>query len=454
MGARSAVGRAAVAALAAAFVLLGLLSYVFVQRPAAVVEAPQAPEAGGPVVEARAAAQLGLHNRLEVYKNGGLVYAKDGDPWTVNLGKLLVLFMFSTDHTDVPPLRPTFVVQPHRLTTVTTVFSTITPGGEILVGNTRALQNVVVGIGSGTAPFSVNDVSLASTITLQDVLDPGSVAFADAGDFYWLNITGQFTGLTATVSEAGLFRRIHHTGDPPLPDTQPLALLAREVISPAISLAPDDLLAVKYAIRISKLPFVRYGLCDFVQTVFGLMTGNLLPSFPCPRTTSPGNIVYNIPRFGLVAGLACKQRGWSGPPPCVRAVFATQSVAFTDRFTVTAIPAGADFAVTQSATTITTNATHLIIRTVFQHAPASSTTFYGLAVYRDAVHASPRDPGSVAVTLTGFTTRVATAAGWWIWNDWDFSQKYLLMFIPFDPPVTAPPGSRIRVTLELALPIG
>jgi hypothetical protein len=404
-------------------------------------------------VEARAAAQLGLHNRLEVYKNGGLVYAKEGDPWTVNLGKLLVLFMFSTDYTDVPPLRPTFVVQPHRLTTVTTVFSTITAGGEIRVGTYRGLQTVVVGIGSGSVPFSVDDVSLASTITLQDILDPGSVVFADAGGFFWLNITGQFTGLTATVSEAGLFRRIHHAGDPPAPDSQPLALLAREVISPAISLAPDDLLAVKYAIRISKLPFVQYGMCDFVQAVFGLMAGDLLPSFPCSRTTSPNNVVYSIPRFGLVSDLACKQASSSGPPPCVRAVFATQSVAFTDRFTVTAIPAGADFAVKQSATTITTNTTHLIIRTVFQLAPASSTPFYGLAVYRDAVHLDPRRAVTV-VTLTGFTTRVATATGWTLVNNSEYTQRYLLMFVPFDPPVTVPPGSRIRVTLELALPIG
>jgi hypothetical protein len=147
----------------------------------------------------------------------------------------------------------------------------------------------VVGIGSGTATPSVNDVSLQSTITLYDVVDASNVAFQDAGSFYWLNITGQFTGLAVTVSEVGLFRRVVGAGPVNPPDQQFLLLLARDLISPPITLVADDVLVVKYAIRVSKDVLVRFGLCDLVQVVFGLGDINLRGSYPCPRTAQPGN---------------------------------------------------------------------------------------------------------------------------------------------------------------------
>jgi len=100
-------------------------------------------------------------------------------------------------------------------------------------------------------------------------------------------------------------------------------------------------------------------------------------------------------------------------------------------------------------TTITTNSTHLIIRTTLRLAVSSSATFYGLALYRgvlyDAIFITD------VATYTAFTTRVVTreveVAGFYS------DEKYLLMFIPFDPPLTVPAGSRVQVTLELALPI-
>jgi hypothetical protein len=53
-------------------------------------------------------------------------------------------------------------------------------------------------------------------------------------------------------------------------------------------------------------------------------------------------------------------------------------------------------------------------------------------------------------TYTAFTTRVVT------WEaqsgSGGYTGTYPLMFIPFNPPLTVPGGSKVQVTLELAIP--
>jgi hypothetical protein len=383
---------------------------------------------------------LGLHARIEVYKNGGLVFAKDGDPWTLNLARLIKFLLFTMDAADWPDVRPTVVQQPNRLTTITTVMTSLWyrrgPYG---------VHVPVVGIGSGTQPPSVNDVSLRSTITLYDVVDASNVAFQDAGSFYWLNITGQFTGLAVTVSEVGLFRRVVGASASNPPDQQLLLLLARDLVSPPITLAADDVMVVKYAIRVSKDVLVQFGLCDLVQVVFGLGDINLRGAYPCSRTMQPSGT--NLPAPLLESGAACST---GTDPPCVKAVFATQSIPYINRFTVTAIPSGVEMEVRSPLTTITTNSTHLIIRTTLRLGVASSTTFYGLAFYRGVFHTT--NFGTTVATYTAFTTRVVTWEGTGA-SGANRNDAYLLMFIPFDPPLTVPAGSKVQVTLELAIPI-
>jgi hypothetical protein len=63
-------------------------------------------------------------------------------------------------------------------------------------------------------------------------------------------------------------------------------------------------------------------------------------------------------------------------------VFATASITYTDRFALTTVPSGMELEVRSPLTTITTNSTHLIIRTTLRLAVTSTTTFYGLVFYR------------------------------------------------------------------------
>jgi hypothetical protein len=78
-------------------------------------------------------------------------------------------------------------------------------------------------------------------------------------------------------------------------------------------------------------------------------------------------------------------------------------------------------------------------------------TFYGLSLYRYSYNDYPV-VNTATVTLTAFTTRPVIVDAVRA-NDYYITQSYLLMFVPFAEPITVPEGSRVRVVLELALPI-
>jgi hypothetical protein len=426
-------------ALITASLLLGFLASLRVLQLPFGGQQPSG-QAEEPVIGVRASVPLGLHARIEVYKNGGLVFAKDGDPWTLNFARLIKMLFFTTDTIDWPDVRPTVVRQPNRLTTITTA---ITNFNYMRV---RTVYAPVIGIGSGTAAPSVNDVSLQSTITLYDVIDPSNVALSDAGAFVWLNITGQFTGLAVTVSEVGLFVRVNEgIVDPLAPDQAFLLLLARDLISPPITLVADDVLVVKYAIRISKDVLVRFGFCDLIHVVFGLGDRNLRSIYPCPRPSSSSS----PPTISFGAANDCGTQQYSSA--CVTAVFATTSIAYTDRFqfSSTTVP-GFSIPMRSPMTTITTNSTHLIIRTVILLGVSSDSTIYGLVLNRGGYRPTPGSFGTQTLTYTAFTTRLVTVDGA---GPNQAAGAWTVMFIPFDPPLTVPAGSKVQVTLELAIPI-
>ena len=126
-------------------------------------------------------------------------------------------------------------------------------------------------------------------------------------------------------------------------------------------------------------------------------------------------------------------------------------MAYTDRFTVTQIPPGIVKDMTSSDTTITTNSTHLIMRTTFLFPVLVPSTFYGLSLYRYSYNSGPTITVTTVV-LSAFTTRSIVVDAQRAYGS-GVSESYLLMFIPFAEPITAPEGSRVRVVLELALPI-
>ena len=434
-----ALGRATLSLLTVAVLLVGFLTGLGILKYSPSEEVWEAKE----TINVNAVVPLDIRNRVEIYKNGELVHEKEGDPWTIGFAKLLTLLLFSRDHSDVTRMSVTAIKQPNRVTTITSV----------LLGWSRHdpnLYSAVIGIGSSDAPFSVNDVSLGSTISLYDVVDSSNVAFVDAGDFFWLNISGPFTGLSATVREVGLFIRVY-TGGTVHPDQANLVMLMRDVLTTPIDLLPEDLLIVKYAIRIYKDVFTRYGLCDLVQTIFGLRDRNLRGAFPCPRITVPNSRNWAAVYFDVVPGKPPCFVATYGHQFCVRAIFMTQSVAYTDRFAFNQIPSGIVKDVISNYTTITTNSTHLIMRTTFVIPVATTTTFYGLVLTRSSY---PYSPTTVlaTLTLTAFTTRSVIVDSVQA-SDHNITEHYVLIFVPFAEPITAPEGSRVRMILELALPI-
>jgi hypothetical protein len=436
----SGVSRVAAMALITASLLLGFMTSVQILRPMLSGQEPSG-QAGGPTISVVASIPLEFRARVEAYKNNELVFAKDGDPWTLNFARLIKMLFFTTDSTDWPDVRPTVVRQPNRLTTITTA---ITNFNYMRV---RTVYAPVIGIGSGTDAPSVNDISLQSTIALYDVIDQSNVALLDAGAFFWLNITGQFTGLAVTVGEVGLFVRVNEgTTDPLAPDQAFLLLLARDLISPPVTLVADDVLVVKYAIRISKGVLVRYGFCDLVQVVFGLGDRYLRGIYPCPRPSSSSS----PPTIAFGAANDCGTSQYSSA--CVSAIFATASIAYTDRFQFsTATVPGLAVQMRSPMTTITTNSTHLIIRTTILLGVSSDATLYGLVLNRGGAGRPRIDSyGTATLTYTAFTTRLVTADGA---TSWSSSGTWTVMFIPFDPPLSVPAGSKVQVTLELAIPI-
>jgi hypothetical protein len=353
------------------------------------------------------------------------------------------MLFFTIDAADWPDVRPTVVRQPNTLTTITTAITNFNYMRVITV------YVPVIGIGSGTDAPSVNDVSLKSTIALYDVIDSSNVALSDAGAFFWLNITGQFTGLAVTVSEVGLFVRVNEgTTSPLAPDQAFLLLLARDLISPPITLAADDVLVVKYAIRISKDVLVRYGFCDLAQVVFGLGDRNLRGIYSCPRPSSG----TSPPTIGISGANDCG--GSTFASACVTAVFATASITYTDRFLFsnTAVP-GFAIQMRSPMTTITTNSTHLIIRTTIRLGISSDTTIYGLVLNRGGIRPDANYYHTGTLTYTAFTTRTVVVDAFTFATPYAKPGAWTVMFIPFNPPLTVPAGSKVQVTLELAIPI-
>jgi hypothetical protein len=438
------IGRIATLSLVIIFLLLG-----FTTSTILVVLFPSKPSdnygGNGPMMEAVRSVPFGLHNRIELYKNDGLVFAKDGDPWTLNLARLIKYIFFTWDVGDFPSVRPVAVIQSARTATVTRTLT----GFE---NHLAAVYVPVVGIGSGTAAPTVGDISLQSTISLYDVIRASDIAFQDAGSFYWLNITGQFSGLAVTVSEVGLFIRANEGTSGLQPDQAPLILLARDLVTPTITLVADDVLLVKYAIRIYKNVLTRWGVCDLVQVVFGLGDSMLRGYFPCdrPRFYGTTNVVhYSIAHSkNYCYGTSYSQ--WP-VPPCVQAVFATTTVTYTDRFLFSGAPPGEIFQMRSDMTEIATNSTHLIIRTKLLLTASSPKTIYALLLNNVGGYRFVDYVSTAVLTYTVYTTQTVTVRG--LGYSSDFAYGYTVMFIPFDPPLTLPAYSKVQVTLELAIPI-
>jgi len=104
-------------------------------------------------------------------------------------------------------------------------------------------------------------------------------------------------------------------------------------------------------------------------------------------------------------------------------------------------------------TTITTNSTHLIIRTTILLGVSSDATIYGLVLNRGgAGRPTPGAYVTATLTYTAFTTRLVTADGAATGGS-SAPGTWTVMFIPFNPPLDVPVGSKVQVTLELAIPV-
>ena len=151
-----------------------------------------------------------------------------------------------------------------------TIFDT-----ELLVywnGATYGNPSFAIGIGNGTAPFSVNDYALANEVMLSDV-PADYVSFNDNGTCYNINVTQSFTvSSDINVTEVGLFIKVD--SDPGNSNTQKYLLLARDVLDSPITLYANDTISIQYVL------YFPYGSQPFTKQFYGL----LLNYFFCLRS--------------------------------------------------------------------------------------------------------------------------------------------------------------------------
>jgi hypothetical protein len=207
------------------------------------------------------AAEVPLLNivTLKVYRSDGRVetYQKVGDPWTQNLMAALANLLFGRYNTNPLTL---YARDGNAKTQVETEY-TSTSGNNID-------PYLAIGIGSGSASPSFYDVDLSNLIALIDVAASGA-SVTDNGTHIVASYSVSYTASSAvTVSEVGLYWKAADYNT----NTYRYYLFARDVLSPPISLAANDVLAVTYTVAFKyNQPPMTYNFAALMfNYIFGL----------------------------------------------------------------------------------------------------------------------------------------------------------------------------------------
>jgi hypothetical protein len=185
---------------------------------------------------------------IKVFRKNGEIetYFKKDDPWVLNLPKLIMNILLGGFYGG---------------TSSAFTFEDGSTGTMIDTEGDGTNPTFLIGIGNGTAAFSVTDYRLSNKITLISVPST-AVAFSDNGTCYNLNATASYTASsTKNITETGLFIVVDkaYSGV-----TNVNLMLARNKLASNITLNSGDTISIAYVL------YFPYGK-PFTKQFYGLM---------------------------------------------------------------------------------------------------------------------------------------------------------------------------------------
>jgi hypothetical protein len=208
---------------------------------------------------------------IKVFRKNGEIetYFKKDDPWVLNLPKLIMNILLGGFYGG---------------TASAFTFEDGTTGSIIDTEYYGTNPTLLIGIGNGTAAFSVTDYRLSNKITLISVPST-AVAISDNGTCYNLNATASYTASSLTnITETGLFIVVDKIQSG---TTNVNLMLARNKLASNITLNSGDTISIAYVLYFPYgKPFTKQFYGIMLNYFFGLMAYGKQISFTTTDGTS------------------------------------------------------------------------------------------------------------------------------------------------------------------------
>jgi hypothetical protein len=208
---------------------------------------------------------------IKVFRKNGEIetYFKKDDPWVLNLPKLIMNILLGGHYGG---------------TASAFTFEDGTTGSIIDTEYHGTNPTLLIGIGNGTAAFSVTDYRLSNKITLISVPST-AVAISDNGTCYNLNATVSYTASsTINITETGLFIVVDKIQSG---TTNVNLMLARNKLASNITLNSGDTISIAYVLYFPYgKPFTKQFYGIMLNYFFGLVAYGKQISFTTTDGTS------------------------------------------------------------------------------------------------------------------------------------------------------------------------
>ena len=213
---------------------------------------------------------------IKIFRKNGEVetYFEKDDPWVLNLPKLIMNVLLGGYYGG---------------TASSFTFEDGTTGTIIDTESWGTNPTLYIGIGNGTAAFSITDYKLSNKITLISVPST-AVALSDNGTCYNLNATASYTASTYTnITETGLFIIVDKAGTTTIV-TNTYLMLARNKLQSNITLNAGDTISIAYVFYFPYgKPFTKQFFGLMLNYFFGLKAYGIAISFTTTDGTSTSN---------------------------------------------------------------------------------------------------------------------------------------------------------------------
>jgi hypothetical protein len=210
---------------------------------------------------------------IKVFRKNGEIetYFKKDDPWVLNLAKLIMNVLLGGHYGG---------------TASAFTFEDGTTGTFIDTEAWGTNPTLLIGIGNGTAAFSVTDYRLSNKITLISVPST-AVAISDNGTCYNLNATASYTASSRTnITETGLFIVVDKAATT-TSITNANLMLARNKLASNITLNAGDTISIAYVLYFPyRKPFTKQFFGLMLNYFFGLRAYGIQISFTTTDGTS------------------------------------------------------------------------------------------------------------------------------------------------------------------------